>query len=153
MDKISTMLWFDHQAEEAANFYVGIFKNSKIHDIARYPEGAPGPAGSVMVVRFEMNGQEFLALNGGPVFKFTEAISLVVNCEDQKEIDYYWEKLLAGGGKESQCGWLKDKYGLSWQVVPKNIAKLMGGDPAKSKRVFQAVMKMVKLDMKKMEEA
>ncbi|HWR35266.1 MAG TPA: VOC family protein [Clostridia bacterium] len=151
MDKISTFLWFDNQAEEAVNFYVSVFKNSKIKQVSRYPEGSPGPAGSVMVVSFDLDGREFLALNGGPHFKFTEAISLVVNCDTQEEIDYYWEKLSAGG-KEAQCGWLKDKYGLSWQVVPKVIGSLMR-DPEKAKRVMAAVMKMVKLDIAAMERA
>jgi predicted 3-demethylubiquinone-9 3-methyltransferase (glyoxalase superfamily) len=151
MDKITPFLWFNNQAEEAANFYVSIFKNSKIKQVSRYPEGSPAPAGSVMVVVFELDGREYLALNGGPQFKFTEAISLVVNCDTQEEIDYYWEKLSAGG-KEVQCGWLKDKYGLSWQVVPKAIGRLVA-DPVKGKRVMAEVMKMVKLDLKKMEEA
>lgn len=153
MDKISPFLWFDNQAEEAAKFYTSIFKNSKIKNVSRYPEGSPAPAGTVMVVSFELDGRGFLALNGGPMFKFTEAISLVVNCENQEEIDYYWEKLSAGG-KEVQCGWLKDKYGLSWQVVPKAMDKLMGSsNPEKAKRAMAAMMKMVKIDIKKLEEA
>lgn len=136
---------------EAAKFYVSVFKNSAIKEVSRYPEGSPGPAGAVMVVGFELDGREFVALNGGPQFTFTEAISLVVKCETQDEIDYYWEKLSAGG-KEVQCGWLKDKYGLSWQVVPKDMGRLMA-DPEKAKRVMAAVMKMVKLDLKAMERA
>jgi predicted 3-demethylubiquinone-9 3-methyltransferase (glyoxalase superfamily) len=151
MDGITPFLWFDNQAEEAAKFYTSIFKNSRIKQVTRYPEGTPGPAGSVMVVSFELNGQEFTALNGGPMFQFTEAISLVVKCEDQKEIDYYWEKLTEGG-KEVQCGWLKDKFGLSWQVVPASMGKLMSS-PEKSARVMAEVMKMVKLDLATMEKA
>lgn len=151
MDGITPFLWFDNQAEEAAEFYTSIFKNSKIKQVTRYPEGTPGPAGSVMVVSFELNGQEFTALNGGPMFQFTEAISLVVKCEDQKEIDYYWEKLTEGG-KEVQCGWLKDKFGLSWQIVPASMGKLMSS-PEKSARVMAEVMKMVKLDLATMEKA
>lgn len=151
MDGITPFLWFDNQAEEAAKFYTSIFKNSKIKQVTRYPEGTPGPAGSVMVVNFELNGQEFTALNGGPMFQFTEAISLVVKCEDQKEIDYYWEKL-SEGGKEVQCGWLKDKFGLSWQIVPTSMGKLMS-TPEKSARVMAEVMKMVKLDLPTMEKA
>ena len=118
MPKITPFLWFDNSAEQAAQFYTSIFRNSKILQTSRYPEGAPGPKGSVMTMKFELNGQEFIALNGGPHFKFNEAISFEVNCETQKEIDEYWEKLTSGGGKEVQCGWLKDKYGLSWQIVP-----------------------------------
>jgi len=152
MDRISTFLWFNDQAEEAANFYVSIFKNSKLKQVSRYPEGGPAPAGKVMVVAFELDGREYLALNGGPMFKFTEAISLVVQCDSQDEIDFYWEKLTSGGGQEVQCGWLKDKYGLSWQVVPRSIGKLMA-DPARGKRVMAEVMKMKKLDLKRMEEA
>src|SRR6185369_10575045 len=152
MDRICTFLWFNTEAEEAANFYVSIFKNSRIKHVSRTPEGVPGKTGGVMVVGFELDGREFMALNGGPQFKFTEAISLLVQCENQQEIDYYWDKLTADGGKPVQCGWLKDKYGLSWQVVPKNLGKLLA-DPEKSKRVMAEVMKMVKLDMKRMEEA
>src|SRR4051812_19096503 len=124
MQKIIPFLWFDNQAEEAVNFYTSLFKNSKIGTITRYGEGGPGPAGSVMTASFQLNGQEFVALNGGPVFKFTEAISFVVNCEDQEEIDYYWDNLVKGG-TPSQCGWLKDKYGLSWQIVPRNLSQLL----------------------------
>src|SRR4051812_27688465 len=130
MDKLSTMLWFDSEAEEAANFYISIFKDSKINNISRYPEGGPAPAGKVMVVSFSLEGRNFLALNGGPVFKFNEAISIVIHCKDQQEIDYYWEKLTAAGGKESQCGWLKDKFGLSWQVVPEKMGQIMSGKGA-----------------------
>lgn len=151
MDRISTFLWFDTQAEEAANFYVSVFKNSKIKQVSRYPEGSPVPAGTVMVVAFELDGRDFLALNGGPHFKFTEAISLVVNCDTQAEIDFYWEKLTAGGN-EVQCGWLKDKYGLSWQVVPSALGTLMG-TPGKGKQVMAEMMKMVKIDLPTLERA
>jgi len=147
MRRITPFLWFDNQAEEAMNFYTSIFKNSKTGSITRYGDAGPGPKGSVMTASFELDGQEFVALNGGPLFKFTEAISFVVNCENQKEIDYYWEKLLEGG-QPSQCGWLKDKYGLSWQIVPTELPKLFQNkDPEKTKRVMSAMMKMVKLDI------
>src|SRR5262245_51186246 len=119
--RITPCLWFDTQAEEAARFYTSIFKNSKMGAISYYSEGMPMPKGTVLTVLFELDGQEFMAMNGGPLFRFTEAVSLVVNCEDQKEIDFYWSKLLEGGGEESQCGWLKDRYGLSWQITPKAI--------------------------------
>jgi len=146
MQKIVPFLWFDDKAEEAANFYVSIFKNSKITGLTRYGEGAAGPKGSVMSVTFELDGRQYYALNGGPIFKFTEAFSLFVNCEDQKEVDDLWEKLSAGGAK-SRCGWLKDKYGLSWQIVPTVLLKFLGDkDPAKSKRVMEAMLKMDKLD-------
>jgi len=124
IQKIKPFLWFDNQAEDAANFYCSIFKDSKILKIARYPEGSPAPAGSVMVVSFQIEGQEFMALNAGPLFKFTEAISFLIACETQEEVDHYWNKLLAGG-QESQCGWLKDKYGLSWQVTPTILSELL----------------------------
>jgi len=157
MQKITPFLWFDDNAEEAVKFYISIFKNSKIGKIARYDEAgekASGrPKGSVMTVEFELEGQEFVALNGGPHFKFTEAISFVVNCETQEEVDYYWEKLSAGG-KEVQCGWLKDKYGLSWQIVPTVLGELLGDkDAAKAQRVMDAMLKMVKLDIKKLKQA
>ena len=157
MQKITPFLWFDDNAEEAVKFYTSIFKNSKIGKIARYDEAgekASGrPKGSVMTVEFELEGQEFIALNGGPIFKFTEAISFVVNCETQEEVDYYWEKLSAGG-KEVQCGWLKDKHGLSWQIVPTVLGELLSDkDAAKSQRVMQAMLKMVKLDIKKLKQA
>src|SRR6185369_7452162 len=145
MKKITPFLWFDNNAEEAVKFYASIFKDAKILDVSRYPEGSPGPAGSVMTVKFELFGQEFIALNGGPIFKFTEAISFVVNCETQKEVDHYWTKLTAGGGKEVECGWLKDKFGMSWQIV---LSKLMEDkDREKSKRVMQAMLKMKKIDI------
>jgi predicted 3-demethylubiquinone-9 3-methyltransferase (glyoxalase superfamily) len=155
MQKITTFLWFDNQAEEAAKFYVSIFPNSKINAVARYTDVGPGPAGSVMTVDFELAGQQFVALNGGPHFKFTEAISLVVNCETQKELDGYWEKLTSGGGAPSQCGWLKDKYGLSWQIVPTLLATQMrqAGDPARLNRVMKVVLESVKLDIGKLQAA
>jgi len=125
MQEITPFLWFDTQAEEAANLYVSIFKNSKILKVARYGEAGPGPAGSVMIMNFQIEGQEFIALNAGPRFKFTEAISFVINCRTQEEVDHYWNKLTADGGQESMCGWLKDKYGLSWQVTPTILGELM----------------------------
>jgi predicted 3-demethylubiquinone-9 3-methyltransferase (glyoxalase superfamily) len=157
MQKITPFLWFDDNAEEAVKFYTSIIKNSKIGKIARYDEAgekaAGRPAGSVMTVEFQLEGQEFVALNGGPHFKFTEAISFVVNCETQEEVDYYWEKLSASG-KEVQCGWLKDKYGLSWQIVPTVLGELLSDkDAAKAQRVMQAMLKMVKLDIKKLKQA
>lgn len=152
--KITTFLWFDNNAEEAANFYVSVFKNSRILKTARYPEGSPGPQGAVMTVEFELDGQEFIALNGGPHFKFTEAISLVVHCKTQEEVDYYWEKLTADGGQESQCGWLKDKYGLSWQITPDVLLNFWSErDSAKAQRVMQAMMGMKKIVIKDIEAA
>lgn len=154
MRKITPFLWFDKEAEEAAKFYVSIFDNSKIGAISHYGKGAPEPEGTVMVVPFQLEGEDFLALNGGPLFKFTEAISFVVSCDTQAEIDEKWEKLLAGGGKESQCGWLKDKYGLSWQIVPTMMAELMRrATPEQSSRMMQAVMQMVKIDIQKLKDA
>ena len=153
MQKITPFLWFDNNAEEAANFYVSVFKNSKLLNIARYGEVGPGPAGSVMTAEFELNGQEFVALNAGPTFKFTEAISFVVNCETQEEVDYYWERL-SEGGEKSHCGWLKDKFGLSWQVTPTILGKLMADkDQEKSNRVMQAMLKMDKLDIEPLQRA
>ncbi|HYK19545.1 MAG TPA: VOC family protein [Pyrinomonadaceae bacterium] len=149
--KITTFLWFDNNAEEAANFYVSVFKNSRVLGFMRNGEGGPGPKGSVLTVEFELDGQRFTGLNGGPQFKFTEAISLVVHCETQEEIDYFWEKLSADGGKEVECGWLKDKFGLSWQVWPNILSELMTGD--KSDRVLQAVMGMKKLDIAELKRA
>jgi predicted 3-demethylubiquinone-9 3-methyltransferase (glyoxalase superfamily) len=155
MQKITPFLWFDDQAEEAAKFYTSIFKNSKAGKIARYGEAGEKvsgrPKGSVMTVEFELDGQEFVALNGGPHFKFTEAISFVVNCETQEEVDYYWKKL-SEGGKEVQCGWLKDKYGLSWQIVPTVLGELLSDkDAAQSQRVMTAML--MKLDIKKLKHA
>lgn len=157
MQKITPFLWFDNQAEEAANYYVSIFKNSKIVSTTRYgEEGAQvsgRPKGTVMTVAFQLDGQELTALNGGPIFKFTEAISLVVNCKTQEEVDEYWEKLSAGGEK-SQCGWLKDKYGLSWQIVPTALPEMLSDpDPKKSERVMHAMLQMNKLDINRLKEA
>ena len=153
MQKITPFLWFDNNAEEAVQFYTSIFKDSKILGTSRYGDAGPGPKGTVMTMKFELNGQEFIALNGGPHFKFTEAISFVVNCETQKEIDEYWAKLTAGG-KEVQCGWLRDKYGLSWQIVPTVLGQLMQDkDPEKVKNVTQAFMKMVKMDIEALKRA
>lgn len=154
MQKIVTFLWFDGQAEEAVNFYTSVFKDSKIITIARYPDVVPNMKGKVLTAVFELNGQRFMALDGGPQFKFSEAISLFINCDNQQEIDYFWEKLTAGGGQESRCGWLKDKFGLSWQVVPANMGELMQPkDPAKGGRAVQALMQMSKISIKILEEA
>ena len=150
MQKITPFLWFDDQAEQAAKFYVSVFKKSKMGRIARYGDSGPGPKGSVMTAAFEIEGQKFIALNGGPLFKFNESVSFVVNCKTQNEIDHYWDKLASGGGKEVQCGWLKDKYGLSWQIVPEALPKLVGKSPG---RVMGALMKMVKLDIAALERA
>jgi predicted 3-demethylubiquinone-9 3-methyltransferase (glyoxalase superfamily) len=151
--KISPFLWFNDNAEEAAKFYTSIFKNSSIGKIARYNEAGPGPKGAVMTVAFTLEGQEFVALNGGPIFKFTEAVSFVVNCTDQAEVDMFWNKL-SEGGQKSRCGWLKDKFGLSWQVVPVQLSQLFTNSaPDKAKRVMDAMMKMDKLDIKVLEEA
>ena len=148
MKKIYPCLWFDNQADEAANFYVSIFKNSRITSVSRYGDAGPLPKGTVMVATFELDGEKFMALNGGPLFKFSEAISFVVKCETQQEIDHFWEKLTAGGGQPSRCGWLKDKYGLSWQIIPTALEELMsGGDAVRSNRVMQALLKMDKLDI------
>lgn len=148
------MLWFDNQAEEAANFYVSVFKNSKVKQITHYTgEEFSEKKGQVMTVSFELNGQEFTALNGGPQFKFTEAVSFVINCDTQDEIDYYWEKLIAGGGKEVECGWLADKYGLSWQVVPTKFFAEWAKDAAGLERVMHEVMQMTKLDLAKLQKA
>jgi predicted 3-demethylubiquinone-9 3-methyltransferase (glyoxalase superfamily) len=157
MQKIAPFLWFNSQAGEAAKFYVSIFKNSKIVNVTRYGEAgakASGrPKGSVMTVKLQLEGQEFVALNGGPHFKFTEAISFVVNCQTQKEVDKFWEKLSAGGQK-GQCGWLKDKYGLSWQIVPADLDKLLSDkDARKSQRVMQAILQMDKIDIKTLRRA
>jgi predicted 3-demethylubiquinone-9 3-methyltransferase (glyoxalase superfamily) len=153
MQKITPFLWFDDRAEEAMSFYVSIFKNSKVGTVTRYGDAGPGPKGSVISATFELDGQPFMALNGGPLFKFTEAISLFVNCETQAEVDELWEKLSAGGSK-SRCGGLKDKYGLSWQIVPSILGKLLQEkDPEKSKRVMQAMLQMDKLDIAGLERA
>ncbi len=153
MKKITPFLWFDDKAEEAMNFYVSIFKNSKIISVTRYGEAGPGAQGTVMSAIFELDGQVFYALNGGPHFHFTEAISFFVDCKDQAEVDELWEKLSAGGEK-GQCGWLKDRYGLSWQIVPSALGELMqGSDAERSKRVMQAMLQMKKLDIAKLKQA
>jgi predicted 3-demethylubiquinone-9 3-methyltransferase (glyoxalase superfamily) len=154
MQKITPCLWFDGQAEEAANFYVSIFRNSKAGQILRWGKEAPDKQGNVLLVTFELDGQTYQALNGGPEFHFTEAISLSIDCKDQEEVDYFWEKLTADGGKEVQCSWLKDKFGVSWQVVPEILPRLIN-DPDKDKAagVMKAMMGMVKIDVAQIEEA
>jgi predicted 3-demethylubiquinone-9 3-methyltransferase (glyoxalase superfamily) len=153
MQKISPFLWFDNQAEEAMHHYVSIFKNSKVGKITRYGDAGPGPKGTVMVASFELEGQRFAALNGGPQFRFTEAISFVVNCETQEEVDDLWEKL-GEGGQFQQCGWLKDKFGLSWQIVPTALIELISDpDPVKSRRVMEAMLQMTKIDIAKLRQA
>lgn len=153
MPKISPFLWFDSQAEEAASFCVGIFPNSNIVTVARYGEAGPGPKGSVMTVVFELDGKEFIALNGGPIFKFTEAVSFSVDCKSQGEVDRYLSKL-SDGGEERQCGWLKDKYGLSWQINSTILGEMLSDpDPAKSKRVMEAMLKMKKIDIEGLKKA
>ena len=154
MPQFTTCLWFDTQAEDAAKFYASIFPNSKITNVSRYGKNQPGPEGQVMIVNYELNGQSFMGLNGGPIFPPSEAYSQVVRCSDQTEIDHYWDRLLAGGGKPSQCGWLKDKFGVSWQIVPEEIGELMTtGGQKKADAVMQAVLQMVKLDLGKMRAA
>ena len=151
--KIVTNLWFDTEAEEAAEFYTSIFKNSRIVGVSRYTEAGPREAGTVMTVDFELDGQRFTGINGGPEFKFTEAISLLINCEDQEEVDYFWEKLTEGGA-EVQCGWLRDKYGLSWQVVPAGMEELFNdADPARAERAMRAMLQMKKLDIEALRAA
>lgn len=153
MQKITPFLWFDDKAEEAMNFYVSIFKHSKVGRVSRYGDAGPGPKGSVMSATFELDRQEFFALNGGPVFQFTPAISFFVNCETQAEVDEFWEKLSAGG-ETNRCGWLRDKYGVSWQIVPSILGKLLQDpDAAKSTRVMKAMMQMTKLDIRGLEQA
>jgi predicted 3-demethylubiquinone-9 3-methyltransferase (glyoxalase superfamily) len=153
MQKITPFLWFDHQAEEAMHFYTSILKNSKIGKVSRYGDSGPGPKGSVMTASFELDGQEFVALNGGPLFKFTEAVSFLVRCENQAEVDELWEKLSAGG-QPSRCGWLKDKFGLSWQIQPIALMELLSDpDPVKSARVMQAMLQMTKIDIAKLKAA
>jgi predicted 3-demethylubiquinone-9 3-methyltransferase (glyoxalase superfamily) len=153
MQKITPFLWFDDQAEEAMNHYLSIFKNSKAASVTRYGDAGPGPKGSVMTASFELEGQQFTALNGGPQFKFTEAISFVVNCETQEEVDALWDKL-SEGGQTQQCGWLKDKFGLSWQILPSVLMELMKDpDPQKSQRVMEAVLPMTKIDIAKLRQA
>ena len=151
--KIPPFLWYTDQAEEAANFYTSIFKNSRINSIARYGDAGPGPKDSVMTISFEIEGQEFIALNGGPHFKFTPAVSFVINCDTQDEVDTFWAKLSAGG-RTDRCGWLTDKFGLSWQVVPKALIELIRDpNPAKSKRVMEAMLKMTKIDIPALKKA
>jgi len=154
MSKINVSLWFDTQAEEAANFYVSLFPDSKILNVARYGSAGPGEEGTVMVVDFQLAGQQVNAINGGPQFNFTEAISLVVNCESQDEVDDLWQKLTADGGEPGQCGWLKDRYGLSWQIVPTAMADLLTDpDPDRSQRAMQAMLKMSRLDLAELRRA
>jgi predicted 3-demethylubiquinone-9 3-methyltransferase (glyoxalase superfamily) len=158
MQKITPFLWFDDQAEQAVKVYTSIFKNSKLGRILRYGEEAAKttgrPMGSVLTIEFEIEGQKFVALNGGPIFKFNESISFVVNCETQEEVDYFWERLTTDGGQESQCGWLKDKFGVSWQVVPTVLIDMLHDkDPRKSERVMQAMLQMQKIDINKLKEA
>ncbi|HWY55162.1 MAG TPA: VOC family protein [Terriglobales bacterium] len=153
MQKITPFLWFDNKAEEAMNFYVSVFKNSKVGRVTRYGEAGPGPKGTVMSATFQLDGQDFLALNGGPHFTFTPAISFFVNCETQQEVDELWEKL-SEGGKKDRCGWLKDKYGLSWQIIPSVLGRLLQDkDPEKSKRVMQAMLQMDKIDIERLKQA
>ena len=153
MQKITPFLWFDDKAEKAMDLYVSLFKHSKILSVVRYGDAGPGPKGSVMTARFQIEGQDFVALNGGPHFKFTEAVSFVVNCESQEEVDYFWGKL-SEGGQESQCGWLKDKYGLSWQIVPTILVELLQDkDAEKSQRVMKAMLQMKKIDIPALKRA
>jgi len=154
MNKITPFLWFDNNAEEAMNFYTSVFKHSKVGKVTRYLEGTPVPAGTFMTGTFEIEGQEFVVLNGGPNFKFNESISFVVNCENQQEVDEYWEKLTADGGQEVQCGWLKDKFGLSWQIIPKVMFELLADqDRKKAQRAMDAMLKMKKLDIAGLQRA
>ena len=153
MQKITPFLWFDNQAEEAMNFYVSIFKNSKVGKVSRYGEAGPGPKGTVMSATFQLEGQEFMALNGGPVFHFTEAMSFFVDCKTQEEVDELWEKLCAGG-QPGRCGWLKDKFGLSWQIIPSALMELLQDkDPQRSKRAMQAMLQMSKIDIAGLKQA
>ena len=153
MQKISPFLWFDNQAEEAVNFYVSVFEDAEIMDISRYPEGSPGPAGQVMSVSFTLAGQEFMALNGGPQFEFSQAISFFVHCEDQDEVDRFWAQL-SEGGQTQQCGWLTDRFGLTWQIVPDRLGELLGDpDPERAQRAMQAMLQMEKIEIKALEDA
>lgn len=154
MQKITPFLWFDDKAEEAAKFYVSTFKNSKMGKVYRLPGGAPGKKGKVLSVTFKLENQDFMAMNGGPMFKFTEAISLFVSCKTQREVDTLWRKLTSGGGKEQPCGWLKDKFGLSWQIIPTALGEFLGDpDPVKSQRTMQAMLKMKKIDIAGLKKA
>jgi len=153
-NKIVPNLWFDNQSEEAANFYISLFENSRILMTTRYPEGSPGPTGEVMTVEFELDGQRYVAINGGPQFPFSEAVSFMINCKDQDEVDRFWEKLTADGGEEGQCGWLKDRFGLSWQVTPEGMDEVFADpDPKKAERAMQAMLKMTKLDIAELRAA
>jgi predicted 3-demethylubiquinone-9 3-methyltransferase (glyoxalase superfamily) len=153
MRRITPFLWFDHQAEEAAHLYVSVFPGSRILSVSRYGEAGPGPKGSVMTIAFELDGQPFTALNGGPIFQFTEAISFVVDCKTQEEIDRYWEKL-SDGGHEGQCGWLKDRFGLSWQIIPSALGQMLGDpDPRKARQVMEAMLQMKKIDLAALRKA
>jgi predicted 3-demethylubiquinone-9 3-methyltransferase (glyoxalase superfamily) len=153
MQKITPFLWFNNNAEEAMTFYTSIFPNAKIGEVHRYGAGGPGPEGSLMTASFELEGQSFTVLNGGPLYTFTEAVSFVVHCETQEEVDYYWGKL-TDGGEESQCGWLKDKFGLSWQIIPGRLMELLGDpDPAKAQRAMHAMLQMQKIDVPTLERA
>lgn len=152
--KITPCLWFDGRAEEAVKFYTSVFKRAKKGDVTRYGDAGPGPKGSVMTALFRIEGQEFMALNGGPEFKFTPAVSFIVHCKSQKRVDYYWDKLMEGGGAPQQCGWLTDRFGVSWQVVPAIVPELMQDkDKQKRERVMQAILKMVKLDVGELKRA
>jgi predicted 3-demethylubiquinone-9 3-methyltransferase (glyoxalase superfamily) len=154
MQKITPWLWFDTEGEEAANFYTSVFKNSKVVEVTRYGEAGPRPAGTVMTVSFVLDGQEFVALNGGPDFKFNEAVSFLVNCETQEEVDEYWAKLTADGGEPGPCGWLKDKYGLSWQIVPSALNELLNDpDPGRSQRAMKAMLQMSKIEIAALRKA
>jgi len=155
MPKITPFLWFDHQAEEAATLYTSLFPNSKVTDVQRNPAGGPGPEGAALVVQFELDGKQFTALNGGPQhFTFNESVSFVVDCKDQAEVDHYWDSLIADGGEPSQCGWLKDRYGLSWQIVPTVLNELLADpDGQRSSRAMQAMLKMSKLDIAELKAA
>jgi predicted 3-demethylubiquinone-9 3-methyltransferase (glyoxalase superfamily) len=152
--KITPFLWFNDNAEEAINFYLTVFKNSRIKSVQRFGEAAPGSDPKLLTATFELNGQEFMALNGGPQFQFTEAISLMVKCETQEEVDDYWNKLIEGGGKPQQCGWLKDKFGLSWQIIPNALGELLGArEPDRARRVMEAMLKMTRIEVAKLQEA
>jgi predicted 3-demethylubiquinone-9 3-methyltransferase (glyoxalase superfamily) len=154
MSKISPFLWFDNQAEEATNFYASIFRNSKITNVSRVGEGPSGEPGSVMTTSFNLDGQDFIALNGGPMFAFSPAISLFVSCGSQEEVDHFWDNLSADGGEKQRCGWLKDKFGISWQIIPTALGELMGDqDPVKAKRVMDAMLQMDKIDIAKLVQA
>ena len=154
MPTLTPCLWFDHQAEEAATFYTSVFPNSRVLDVTRYGEGLPLPAGTVMTVRFELDGGQFVALNGGPAFEFSEAVSFQIDCADQAEVDHYWDRLTADGGEESMCGWLKDRFGLSWQVVPRQLPALLSDpDPERAQRAVTAMLSMRRIDIAAIERA